>query len=125
MKSIELNITPMGAVRTTQAGKYCDSNYLKYKKYKNALYLLLRSKGVSECPKELIIDFVMPFFDSYSDKKKAKLLNFPHMQKPDLDNLVKGFMDCFGKDDSGVYMIQTRKYWGESGKIILYMPDSK
>ena len=116
-------MTGMGAVRTTQRGKYTDERYKKYSRYKTALMLFLRSHGIRECPERFKIEFVMPFPDSYTQKQRKELTSKPHRYKPDIDNLVKGFMDCFGKDDSGVYEIHARKLWGIDGKIILTIPD--
>jgi len=112
-------INPMGAVRTTQAGKFADKRYHRYREYKTELRLLLKQVGIHKCPARFIIKFVLPFPASYSDRKKDLLRDKPHTQKPDLDNLVKGFMDCFGTDDSGVHAITMLKVWGDEGKIIL------
>jgi Holliday junction resolvase RusA-like endonuclease len=112
-------INPMGSVRTTQAGKFADKRYHRYRDYKTELRLLLKQVGIHKCPSAFFIKFVMPFPVSYTDKKKDTLRGKPHTQKPDLDNLVKGFMDCFGTDDSGVHAITMLKVWGDEGKIIL------
>jgi Holliday junction resolvase RusA-like endonuclease len=112
-------INPMGAVRTTQAGKFADKRYHRYRDYKTELRLLLKQVDIHKCPSAFFIKFVMPFPVSYTEKKKDTLRGKPHTQKPDLDNLVKGFMDCFGTDDSGVHWIRMSKVWGDEGKIIL------
>lgn len=123
MKQIILPIAGMGAVRTTQAGKFSDKRYKVYQVYKQALYALLASNGIKSCPAEFRITFVMPVFDSYTERQKQAKIGQPHTQKPDLDNLVKGFMDCFGKDDSGVHHIEMAKIWGEKGGIVLEIPE--
>jgi len=112
-------INPMGAVRTTQAGKFGSERYHRYHAYKLELRYALKRIGISKCPARFIIKFVLPFPASYSDRKRDLLRDKPHTQKPDLDNLVKGFMDCFGTDDSGVHAITMLKIWGDEGKIIL------
>ena len=81
--------------------------------------MFLRGVGIKECPDRFEITFVMPFPISYTQKQRKELDGHPHRYKPDLDNLVKGFMDCFGKDDSGVHEFYARKIWGKDGKIIL------
>lgn len=44
----------------------------------------------------------------------------PHEQRPDLDNLLKAFMDAILKEDSGIHTLgPLRKVWGESGCIII------
>ena len=123
MRIIELDITGMGAVRTTQKGKFTDERYHKYARYKQALVMLMKGVGIRECPERFEITFVIPFPISYTNKQCASMQGEPHRYKPDLDNLVKGFMDCWGKDDSGVHSIRANKFWGYNGKIILSIPE--
>ncbi len=60
-------------------------------------------------------------FDSYTEKQKDEKRGQPHEQKPDLDNLIKAFMDCFGKDDSHVSKINAEKIWADRGSIIIWI----
>lgn len=123
MQEFEFDIIGMGAVRTTAKGKSFDERFQRYARYKTALRMFLRGVGVKECPERFEITFVMPFPISYTQKQRKELEGQPHRYKPDLDNLVKGFMDCFGKDDSGVHEFYARKIWGKDGKIILKVVD--
>jgi Holliday junction resolvase RusA-like endonuclease len=116
---IEIDINPMGAVRTTQRAKFTDERFKRYQSYKTALMMFLRGYNIRQCPEVFRIQFVMPFPVSYTQKQCKEKVCKPHQYKPDLDNLVKGFMDCFGKDDSGVHRIEAEKVWGYEGKIIL------
>lgn len=116
---IEIDINPMGAVRTTQRAKFSDERFHKYARYKTALAMFLRGYNIKQCPEVFKIQFVMPFPISYTQKQCRELVGSPHRYKPDIDNLVKGFMDCFGKDDSGVHRIEAEKVWGYDGRIIL------
>ena len=119
MQEFEFDIIGMGAVRTTAKGKSFDERFQRYARYKTALRMFLRGVGIKECPERFEITFVMPFPISYTQKQRKELEGQPHRYKPDLDNLVKGFIDCFGKDDSGVHEFYARKIWGKDGKIIL------
>lgn len=118
MKQFEIDIVGMGAVRTTQRAKFSEP-FQRYARYKTALRMFLRGFGIKECPERFEITFVMPFPVSYTRKQCKELEGQPHRYKPDIDNLVKGFMDCFGKEDSGVHEVHARKIWGYDGKIIL------
>ena len=117
--TIEIPLTPMGAVRTTQRAKYSDPRYLNYSRYKSCLALLLKQRGIISCPLSFKICFILPFPVTYTKSNKDDLVDKPHTHKPDLDNMLKGFMDCFGKDDSKVHSVQASKIWGYEGKIIL------
>jgi len=55
---------------------------------------------------------------SWSKKKKAEMINKPHKQKPDIDNLLKGLMDALLEEDSHVHTVFARKIWAEEGSIV-------
>ncbi|MDE1866451.1 MAG: RusA family crossover junction endodeoxyribonuclease [Thaumarchaeota archaeon] len=67
--------------------------------------------------KTLDILFYLPMPESWSIKKKLAKTGMPHDQKPDIDNLVKGFIDAFKVEDKTVHDIRARKYWGTEGRI--------
>lgn len=72
-------------------------------------------------PNELSIQFFIPVPDSWSNKKKLEMHNEPHQQKPDIDNLVKGFLDAFLVDDSSVWRVDSAKLWtANAGEIRVY-----
>jgi Holliday junction resolvase RusA-like endonuclease len=56
---------------------------------------------------------------SWSKKKKAIMDGKPHMQRPDLSNMLKAIEDAIYQDDSGIYDIHVTKRWGITGKIII------
>ena len=66
----------------------------------------------------LEIEFIIQIPKSYSNKKTAALAGEPHQIKPDLDNLVKAFIDCLTDDDKHIYKIKASKYWGVGGSSI-------
>lgn len=43
------------------------------------------------------------------------LVGKPHQEKPDTDNLLKGFMDGLFKEDKSVYKVVASKYWAAEG----------
>ena len=43
----------------------------------------------------------------------------PHQQKPDIDNILKGFMDCLLDEDKKVWNITANKYWMIGGQGII------
>ena len=68
---------------------------------------------------DLVFYISMP--KSLSKKKRAEMIGKPHLQKPDLDNLIKNVLDrangLLWNDDDCVYEIKAKKVWAEKGKI--------
>ena len=49
----------------------------------------------------------------------------PHLNKPDLDNIIKFVQDSLKEDgDQMIHTIVANKIWGEEGKIILRQHDN-
>jgi Holliday junction resolvase RusA-like endonuclease len=65
------------------------------------------------------VTFILPMSHSWPDKKKAMMIDTPHQQKPDNDNLMKAFKDCLCEEDSNIWDYRITKLWGLSGKIII------
>ena len=56
---------------------------------------------------------------SWSKKKKAAHVGKPHQVKPDLDNVLKGFMDALRTEDASVYAVSASKFWSERPGVVL------
>ena len=110
----EFPVHPMACPRPrfTKFGRpYMPKKYMDWKK---ELVKMMEDKkhGLNHAVK-IKLDFIF-----YSENKPWG----PHHQKPDVDNLVKAFMDAAQDsgmlvDDSVVYSIHAYKYWGPSPKI--------
>ena len=125
---ITFNITPMPAPRMTSSDRWktagnsnpkfrqrkCVTNYFAYKNF----ILWTAKKEKFELPENLELVFLLPMPESWSKKKKEAMFAKPHKQKPDIDNMIKGFMDAFGIDDSFVYRVYAVKFWDYTGKIL-------
>jgi Holliday junction resolvase RusA-like endonuclease len=126
-----LDIEPIGAVRTTQKQMFADKRYKKYMVWKDDIRILwnaeLIKRGIK--PEEFkfseikSITFVVTVPMSIS-LSKAKLkeredrVDMPHQMKPDIDNMLKAFMDAIMKEDSHVHTIgKMTKIWGLHGHI--------
>jgi len=91
---------------------------LKYWAYKNELKL---QQGYFILPDSNIrIVFYFPMPKSWSNKKKAKMMNKPHQQKPDWDNVAKGFQDCLCEEDKTIWDVRVTKMWSDKGQIDVY-----
>lgn len=112
----------MGAPRLVRSDKWGKRPVVqRYHAYKDTIRLALPDY---ELPAILKIEFRLPMSRSWSKKKWQSLAGQYHQQKPDIDNLVKGFMDAFHTDDAHVAVIHAGKYWcmdGESPCIVLDM----
>ncbi len=91
--------------------------------YKLALQHAVREAGIylGEGPLTFGLVFHLPMPASWSKKKRAALLDSPHCQKPDLDNLAKAVLDAMLPvigDDCRVWQFGVlRKVWAEHGGI--------
>lgn len=128
---IYLDIEPIGAVRTTQKQMYKDKRYKKYMDWKDTIRILwsaelLKLGYVPDTVKFSMIDSIdfvvtIPFGAKLSKAKTEERQSrdgTPHMMKPDIDNMLKAFMDAIMKEDSHVHTIGiTKKVWGIHGHI--------
>ncbi len=118
------NITPMGAVRTTQRAKYKSDSYKRYKRYKRDIRLyanqLMGNQEPTECAVSVDITFYMPIPKSRKNKLKP---GDPHVVKPDIDNLIKGVFDAINgkvwKDDNQVMRVNAKKVYSDTPGILM------
>lgn len=74
-------------------------------------------------PDSLGLIFQMPVPPSWSKRKKASHIGTPHRQKPDIDNLIKAFLDTIygshnpqSNGDQHHWDIRGVKVWVEEGE---------
>ena len=118
---IEINIQPFGYVRRTRADAWKKRPIVeKYYAYKNELSYKLNLIGYKQSS-ILKIAFLLPIPQSLSNKQKNSLHLQLHNKKPDLDNLVKAFLDAATNQDNFVNLIQAAKFYSLEPKIILFI----
>ena len=116
-----LNISPIPASRP-RFSKYGTYNTSKYSNYKKSLSIMLKQihKTQIENQCRLTIKFYLPI-PKMSKKKTEEHIGMYHYKKPDLDNLLKGFMDAANgivyKDDNIVSSIIAEKYYCDKPRI--------
>ena len=121
IKSFYVEIDPMPAPRMVYSDRYGKkgerrSVVMRYHTYKDTLRLVHKIHLTEEdCDVE--IHFRIPMPKSWSRKKKALMYGQPHQQVPDIDNLVKGFLDAVCDDDRHIYKISAAKTWSGKGAI--------
>ena len=89
---------------------------MSYRAYGDELRLKLPGY---EPPETFTIEFALPMPKSWSNKKRKAMNGCPHQQKPDIDNLVKAFLDHLCEDDSYVWKVCASKIWAEHGGITI------
>ncbi len=87
---------------------------MRYRAFCDELRLKISPEQIS-FPCKIVFYIKMP--DSWSDNKREKMKNNPHLSRPDFDNLVKGFFDALYENDSMAWSVWVEKRWGFKGKI--------
>lgn len=119
-KNIIFPFNPVSAPRMTRADAWKKRPcVLKYFEYRNRMQEVIQ-RGKLELPTNIVVAFGIEMPKSWSDKKKSKMGGTPHRNKPDIDNLIKAFLDSFRGDDAKVSCITATKYWDYQGKTTMY-----
>ncbi len=113
------DVEPIGKPRMTQRDKWAKRKcVVEYYMFKDLLNIQARHQKYF-LGETLDIEFIIPFPKSYSKKKCFELDKTPHREKPDIDNMLKAFMDALSDDDKKVHTIKAKKTWGEKGRILV------
>jgi len=109
----KLDATPMGAVRQTKSDAWkARPEVLRYRAFSDLLRLEAQVVGLI-LPDVFTVEFYLPMSKSWSKKKRELYKGVPHQQKPDLDNMLKGFLDSLLKEDCRVWKVTASKFWTE------------
>lgn len=98
---------------------------------KEVVKALMRGQVIKklEGPLEIEINFYFEVPKSYSKKRAKACLNGDeeHTKKPDIDNLVKFYLDCMNdlvfKDDAQVVKLVARKIYAETPSVEITIND--
>jgi Holliday junction resolvase RusA-like endonuclease len=112
---VEIAIVPIAKPRMTRSDKWNQRDcVMRYRSYCDSLR---SSWGERLVPDTLDIIFTIPMPASWSGKKRLMMDRTPHQSKPDIDNLLKGFMDALLDDDARIWKVSAAKIWGVEGSI--------
>ena len=115
---IILPITPIPKPRLTYQGRF-SANAKRYYRYCQQLQTLTAAYHVP-LNDTLSLTFILPMPKSWSKKKRQEMNKQPHQQKPDIDNLLKAYMDALLPSDAHIWAYdRVEKRWGEEGKIVV------
>ena len=117
----EIEITPVPKPRMVASDRYKNRKVVNnYWAFKKEFVLLAKIAGLYNLNQTIGVTFIMPMPKSWSQKKRDKVNNSPHQQRPDLDNLIKSVKDCLCEEDSYIWKYTgMKKIWGKKGKIII------
>ena len=114
MTSQIYTVVPVPAPRMTRSDKWKKRPVvMRYFAYRDEL----KKAGATLPSQPCKITFYIEMPKSWSAKKKAAMNGQPHDQKPDVDNLTKGFLDALFEDDKHIYSIWIEKRWSETPHI--------
>ena len=125
------DVVPMGAVRMTQSDRWkTNPNHTDLKKRQRSVvteYFDFKNKIKAQAnemnfqlPQVLDIVFLIPMPFTWSEKKKVRNNKTKVLKRPDIDNLVKAFMDALSVEDGYVWRITAEKRYSFKGSILVY-----
>ena len=121
---MRFEITPVPAPRQNRSDRWRKRPIvLRYRAYSDALRQACLEKDFV-LGEQIYMEFYFPMAKSWSQKKRDKMLGTPHRQRPDTDNVVKGIQDSLLAEDCKVWHIEAKKFWAETGFIILENRDT-
>ena len=120
MNIIEFDITPVPKPRMTRRDKW-DSRPIveRYRCYKNNLQFIAAIKKFKMPESDFHIVFYLPIPKNIKGPRRDAMNAQKHQKRPDIDNLLKGFLDALMIEDSVVWDVRTSKLWGDKGKIVV------
>ena len=118
-RSYLFEIVPVSKPRLTRRDRWARRPIvLRWFTFKDKMISLAEKSGY-KVASELDIEFHIAMPPSWSKRKRQLLLGKPHRQRPDIDNLVKAFLDALCEEDSYVCDIRARKFWSNTGYILI------
>jgi len=111
---MEYDIIPMAKPRMTSSDKFKKRTVvLKYWAFKDEVRLKKLDLPLSGYH----VIFYIPMPKSWKPDEKEEMNNEPHMQVPDVDNLLKALMDAIYDSDCKVWDVRVTKRWRYEGGI--------
>lgn len=122
MKTYLIDINPVSKPRMVRSDKWKKRAITDhYWAFKDELKLKCNIAGLKNLPPSIhAIRFIIPMPKSWTLTQKTINNGQPHMQTPDLDNLIKALQDCLCSQDKHIWQIDSiEKRWGEKGSIMI------
>lgn len=117
MKTIHIQVAPVSAPRQVRSDKWKNPPRPCVARYRAFRDEIERYQLELDSPFSVIFKIPMP--KSWSKRKKEIWDGKPHMNKPDLDNLIKALLDSVYRDsdDKHIWSFNAQKFWAYEGAI--------
>lgn len=117
----EVEISPIGKPRMVKSDAWKKRPcVVRYWKFKDDLNFLCKKAGYVQ-GNELFATFRIPMPKSWAKSKRTLMCEQNHDQKFDIDNIVKGVLDCLlPSGDEKVHTVCVNKVWSEHPSIVFY-----
>ena len=127
MKTYVIPVQPVPAPRQVRSDKWAPAPRVqRYRAFCNELKFVTASsdlEGRIREAKHFHVAFYMPMPESWSGHVKTSFHEQPHKTKPDVDNLLKAFLDALFENDSFISSVTIAKYWiNGKGRIVVQIP---
>jgi Holliday junction resolvase RusA-like endonuclease len=114
-----IKISPVAKPRMTRADNWNKRPIvLKYWEYKDKLRFLMTQQNIS-IKDNICIEFYVAMPESWSKSRKAQMDGTYHQSRPDIDNLLKGFMDALFEEDCHIHSVNAKKIWALEPSILI------
>ena len=124
MPAYRFDVVPVAAPRMNRADRWKKRPcVVRYFEYRDQVRALAAEQGFA-LAEEFLLWFQVPMPKSWSQRRKRMMFGEPCRSKPDVDNLAKGFFDCFG-EDKHVWSVQITKTWHDKGGIVVTAPHNE
>ena len=132
IKRYVFKITPQTHVRATQGDRVLFripperrspastkrvNRLIKYNEYKVSVSALAKKQRFKLPDEGAGIRFFIPMPKTWRKKKRELMRNTLHKQRPDVDNILKGFLDSLMHEDKTIaHLSEVSKYWVDSNQ---------
>lgn len=127
MKTYIIPVRPVAAPRQSRRDKWNPTPHVqRYRAFRDELNLVVAQSDlvdrIRHC-RHFQISFFLPMPAGWSERVKVSFHEQPHKSKPDVDNLLKAFLDALLDNDAFVSSVSVRKFWiNGAGRIVVLIP---